>query len=40
MTTSESTVDGWRTRLTLGSDTPPDILRFMNPVAAAYGIEL
>ncbi|QZZ54618.1 hypothetical protein MyxoNM_35835 [Myxococcus xanthus] len=36
----ESTVDGRRTRLTLDSDTPPDILRFMPQVAAAYGIEL
>ncbi|QQR44170.1 hypothetical protein JKA73_35175 [Myxococcus xanthus] len=40
VTMSESTVDGRRTRLTLGSDTPPDILRFMQQVAAAYGIEL
>ncbi|WP_237077796.1 hypothetical protein [Myxococcus xanthus] len=40
VTTSESTVDGRRTRLTLVSDMPPDILRFMQQVAAAYGIEL
>ncbi|WP_257792679.1 hypothetical protein [Myxococcus xanthus] len=40
MTTFESIVDGRRTRLTLGSDTPPNILRFMQQVAAAYGIEL
>ncbi len=36
---SESTVDGQRTRLPLGSDTPPDILRVMQQRAAAYGIE-
>ncbi|WP_253817748.1 hypothetical protein [Myxococcus xanthus] len=39
VTTSDSTVDGRRTRLTLGTDTPPDLLRFMQQVAAAYGIE-
>lgn len=40
VTTFEFTVDGRRTRLTLDSDTPPDILRFMKQVATAYGIEL
>ncbi|WP_237080039.1 hypothetical protein [Myxococcus xanthus] len=40
VTTSESTVDGQRTRLTLDIDTPPDTLRVMQQVAAAYGIEL
>ncbi|WP_255508457.1 hypothetical protein [Myxococcus sp. AB056] len=39
MTTFEFTVDGRRTRLTLDSDTPPDILRFIQQVTAAYGIE-
>lgn len=40
MTTFEFSVEGRRTRVTLGSDTPPDILRFMQQVAAAYGIGL
>ncbi|WP_240462399.1 hypothetical protein [Myxococcus sp. CA018] len=40
VTTFEFTVDGRRTGLTLDSDTPPDILRFMQQEAAAYGIEL
>ncbi|WP_255217304.1 hypothetical protein [Myxococcus sp. AM010] len=39
-TTLEFTVNGRRTRLTLGNDTPPFMLRFMKQVATAYGLEL